>query len=150
MSDPISPDSILQTVAADRAKTAAYLNELQRESEKAELEREMLQKHVYENANPSPIFVVAVITAIIVCMYVVYVMFVKPCMSGLWMDVAGNEWVIKHNRFTSEFTVAINGECKGTGQTYDNYVKYGDVVGVWDYANLIATTEGWHLQRVVG
>lgn len=143
-----APDDVLRNIANERQQQQAYQNKLVETSIAAERERALLQKKVYDLANPSPIFVTAVVIVILLSMYLVYVIFLKPCMSGEWMDHAGNTWDIAHNRFTGNFKVRINGECQGSGKALDNYVRYGDLVGVWNYGNVIVFTEGWQLQRL--
>ncbi len=144
-----APDDVLKSIEADKRKQEVYQANLREAAVKAEQERALLQKKVYDVSNPSPIFVAIIVVAVILAMYIIYVVFLKPCMSGEWMDHAGNSWLITHNRFTGNFRVKINGECRGVGKTLDNYVSYGDLVGVWNYGNIIVFTEGWHLQRVL-
>ncbi len=144
-----APADVLKSIEDEAIREQLYQTNLIDASIRAEKERALLQKKVYDLANPSPIFVASVVIAVLLAMYLIYVIFLKPCMSGEWLDHAGNTWDITHNRFTGNFRVRINGECKGSGKALDNYVRYGDLIGVWNYGNVIVFTEGWHLQRVV-
>ncbi len=144
-----APSDVLKAIEEDAIKERIYQSNLLDASNRAEQERALLQKTVYDMANPSPVMVSIIIIIILLAMYLIYVIFLKPCMSGEWMDHAGNTWDITHNRFTGNFRVKINGECKGSGKALDNYVRYGDLIGVWNYGNIIVFTEGWHLQRVI-
>ena len=143
-----APADVLNNIKQSEQDKEAYYAKLQEEAKRVEQERVMLQKKVYSDANPSPIFITGLIVAVLVSMYIIYVVFLKPCMSGEWMDKAGNTWDICHNKFTGMFTVTIDGKESGLGQVIDNYVSYGDLVGVWNYGNVIAFTEGWQLNRV--
>lgn len=144
-----APDDVLKSIEQSKQQEATYQANLQSAAIRAEQERQLLQKKIYDSSNPSPIFVASIVLAVILAMYVIYVVFLKPCLSGEWMDHAGNSWEISHNRFTGTFRVKINGECRGVGKSLDNYISYGDLIGVWNYGDVITFTEGWHLQRVL-
>ena len=144
-----APEDVIKSIERDRQRQLTYETQLKEAAIKAEREAQLLQKKIYDSSNPSPIFVAAIVITVLLIMYIIYVVFLKPCMSGDWLDHAGNEWTISHNRFTGNFRVKINGECRGVGKTLDNYVQYGDLVGVWNYHDIIYFTEGWQLQRVV-
>ncbi len=155
-----APADVLQAIDRDKVATLSrkeqekiddelYYKNLKKNAIRAEQERYLLQKKIYEIANPSPVVIASLIVAVLVSMYIVYVAFLKPCLSGEWMDHAGNTWYIEHNRFTGNFTVEINGDDSGVGKAIDNYVSYGDLVGVWNYGNVLVFTEGWQLNRVL-
>lgn len=143
-----APDDVIKQIENDRQQQQLYESQLKEAAIRAEQERVLLQKKIYDISNPSPIFVAVLVVAILIAMYIIYVIFLKPCMSGNWMDQAGNEWNIEHNRFTGNFRVKINNECRGVGKSLDNYVQYGNLVGVWNYNDVIYFTEGWQLQRI--
>jgi hypothetical protein len=145
----LAPQDVLKSIENDANKERAYQANLVQEALRAEQERALLQKKVYDLSNPSPIFMTVLVVAVVLLMYLIYVLFLKPCMSGEWMDHAGNTWQISHNRFNGNLRVRINGECRGSGKVLDNYVNYGDLIGVWNYGNVIVFTEGWHLERVI-
>ena len=144
-----APEDVIKSIERDRQQQITYETQLKEAVIKAEREQILLQKKIYDVSNPSPIFVAAIVIVVLLVMYIIYVLFLKPCMSGEWLDHAGNEWNISHNRFTGNFRVKINGECRGSGKNLDNYVHYGDLIGVWNYHDIIYFTEGWQLQRVV-
>lgn len=144
----IAPADIIQQAKIDEANDKARIENLLKRAQEVERERELLQKTVYKNANPSPIIVASIVIAIIFALYILYILFVKTCASGEWRDHMGNEWYISHNRFTNNFTVTINKKRAGSGYIRDNYVKFGDLVGVWDYQDKIIFMEGWHIERI--
>jgi len=145
----LAPEDVLKEIERDRDRERAYNIKLQEAAIKAEKERALLQKHIYNNANPDPHIIVAIVIAVLLALYVIYALFIKPCMSGEWADPSGNKWQIDHNNFTGNISVKINGKCAGTGSVQDNYVKYGELVGVWNYGKKIMFTKGWDLSKVL-
>jgi hypothetical protein len=147
-----APVDVLQSIelakTQEKQQEEEYYTNLKKQAIRAERERMLLQKKIYEVANPSPIFIAGLVIAVLISMYIVYVALLKPCLSGEWMDHAGNTWELNHNRFTGNFIVYINGVESGVGRSLDNYISYGDLVGVWNYGNVIVFTEGWQLNRV--
>ncbi len=143
-----APEDVLKSIKQEQYDTAAYEENLKKKAIKAEKERALLQKKIYDLSNPSPLIVAGIVVGVLFFMYIVYLIFLKPCLSGQWMDHAGNEWTISHNRLTGNFCVKINGESSGSGKSLDNYVEYGDLIGVWNYRDVVYFTEGWQLHRV--
>ena len=143
-----APADVLNSIKQSNQDDDAYYAKLQQEASRVEREQALLQKKVYDVANPAPLFMAGLVVAILVAMYIIYVVVLKPCLSGEWMDHSGNTWELCQNRFTGTFTVDINGEESGMGQVLDNYVSYGDLVGVWNYGSVIAFTEGWQLNKI--
>lgn len=143
----LAPTDVLKNIQDEEWKEKAHQENLIISSIKADKERALLQKKVYDISNPSPIFVTGIVIVILLIMYFIYVIFLKSCMSGEWSDHAGNIWYISHNKFTGNFQVKINNKNRGVGKVLDNYVRYGDLIGVWNYGNIIMFTEGWQLTR---
>jgi hypothetical protein len=84
-----------------------------------------------------------------IILYVIYIIFLKPSVSGTWIDSLGNEWYLNHNTFKNIFTVSINDLPSGKGVLYDNYIRYGELIGIWDYSNTILFTNGITLERLL-
>jgi hypothetical protein len=80
-------------------------------------------------------------------MYLAYVYFVTPDMSGSWIDHQGQELTIKHKKFTGELLITVNGMIR-RGLIADNLFKFGDVMGIWNYKNVIVYVDGGGLQRI--
>ena len=126
----------------DEKQRTDALNNQKRESE-------ILTKTIYDISNPSPIVVTAIIIGILLILYVIYIIFLKPSVSGTWIDSLGNEWYLNHNTFKNIFTVSINDLPSGKGVLYDNYIRYGELIGIWDYSNTILFTNGITLERLL-
>jgi hypothetical protein len=70
-------------------------------------------------------------------------------MSGEWVDNTGNTWNINHDKLRNVFDVIVNGKSSGVGIVYDNYIKYGKLIGAWDYSDRVVFTDGIILERVL-
>lgn len=145
----LSPADIIKSVELDKQDVVKRAMQVQEASRRAEEERNQLYKYLHSNANPSPITLGISIALLLVSMYVIYCLFAKPNASGEWRDSLGGEWMITHGAFSSDAKVRINGKCGGVIKIIDNFVRYGNLVGVWDYNNEIVFTEGITLNRVV-
>ena len=135
---PLSAAEQMVIIERERETEKARQIALLENAAKAEEERKLLQKTVYDSSNPSPIFVTCMVIGTLLIMYIVYVIFLKPCMSGIWIDIAGNQWYIDHSVVKNIFTVYID----------DNYLQFGDLVGVWNYSDQIFFTDGFELNRL--
>lgn len=136
--------SIERDMAAKRSRDAR-IAEASKEGEEA---KKLLQKTVYDNANPSPVTMALIVIAVVTILYILYVLFMKPCLDGEWRDDLNNVLEIDHNRFSGEFKVWLNGEFAGIGRVEGNYVQFGDLNGLWNCRNRIMFTEGWEIRRV--
>lgn len=154
MSNEVAPSSSLSAaeqmaiIERERETEKARQTALLENAAKAEEERKLLQKTVYDSSNPSPIFVTCMVIGTLLIMYIIYVVFLKPCMSGIWIDTAGNQWYIDHSVVKNIFTVYVDDNYGGTGYIYDNYLQFGDLVGVWNYSDQIFFTDGFELNRL--
>lgn len=144
-----SPSDVLKLIKDHREQNELHEREFAEKLMKVERERQLLQKTLYESANPSPIYITLLVVFIVIVLYIIYMMFFKPCMTGTWLDHTGTEWNIIHNRFTGNFTVKKLNENDSYGNVADNYVQYGNLTGIWNYKDTIKFLEGWTLQRVV-
>lgn len=116
---------------------------------KAEQEQQMLQKHIYDNANPSPLLVVTISLGVILTMWIIYMIYLKPNATGEWRDDMNNVYILTHNRFTGNVRVRMNGKCRGFAKLIDNYFRFGDLIGVWNYADNITFTNGMEIMKVL-
>lgn len=146
MTDPIN---IAKGAELDKQDVMRRAIQVKTASDAAEYERSMLRKEVHDNANPDPIVLGFCIMLGVVVMWLIYRMFLKPNASGEWRDSLGEEWRLKHGAFSSDVVVSINGKKAGLMKIIDNFVKYGELVGVWDYKDTIVFTEGVVLNRVM-
>jgi len=122
---------------------------LQEASIKAEQERQILQKHIYDNANPSPLLITTIGLGVILTMWIIYMLYLKPDASGEWLDDMNNQYILTHNRITGNVRVRLNGKCKGFAKLIDNYFRYGELIGVWDYSDSIMFVNGIELTRIL-
>lgn len=127
---------------------------LKAEAERIAKETSLLQKNVYRNSNPHPYAVVLILVLTIALIWLLYTMFVKPVASGEWIDtVSGNVWYVQHNTFTNNVRVVILDSnrkmlFKGCGRLNDGILKVRDIVGIWNYSDMILFVGGGGLQKV--
>lgn len=118
-----------------------------------------LQQFIYSNANPNPILVTICVIFVLVGVWLLYVIFVKPSLSGKWRDTDGCIWLIRHNKFSNSLdirrTVRGTGEDSnkysidtGHGTIIDNMFRYQLVTGIWDYRDIILFISGNGMQRI--
>lgn len=143
-----APSDIILDAEADKRSEVHRRQLLEIEGIKAEEARKLLQKNIYDNSNPSPLFMAIIVLTVLFCLYFVYILFIKPSMTGEWTDISGNIWYIVHNKLTGTLEIEINGYPKGEGQIIGNLVEYGELTGIWNNANTVVFTEGWSLERI--
>ena len=149
MSNPVSlaPGDVINATKENEEAERIKKIVLAEKANKLEEERNLLQKFVYDSANPSPVIIAVIVLAAIVVIYVIYLIFIKPCLTGEWADVRGNIWYIDHNILTGSLTVENGKKTKGT--VSDNFVEIDDLTGVWNYGNTIIFIDGPTLERVL-
>jgi hypothetical protein len=150
MNDPVSlaPNDVIDYAKRADQEDRVRQIAIAEKANKLEEERRLLQKYVYDSSNPSPIVIAIIVLAAFAIIYVIYLIFVKPCMSGEWVDIKGNVWLIKHNILNGN----VVAECTDGitfGKVSDNFVEIGDLVGVWNYGNTIIFIDGPTLERVL-
>lgn len=114
---------------------------------KLETGTKLLRNIVYENANPSPVLVAIIIAGVMLASWFVYVTTMKPNASGLWVDDLGNTWRLCHGTF-GELSTTYNGVSVPSSMS-DNMFKSGNLLGIWNYANVIILVSGGNLTRIV-
>ena len=90
---------------------------------------------------------------VLLIIYILYVIVMKPNVSGRWTDDSGNNYVFKQRLFLSfgKYTAKdtkdavwnLSGTVKGPNVSFKN------VNGVWDYRNLITFPNDMKLRRVL-
>lgn len=147
--DSLLPRDVLQAVQQSEVEERSREIKLQEASRKGERERQILQKHIYDNANPDPLLIVTIGLGVILTMWILYMLYLKPDSSGEWRDDMNNQYILTHNRFTGNVKLRFNGKCGGYAKLVDNYFRYGDLIGVWDYADTIVFVNGMELNRLL-
>jgi len=122
---------------------------LLKETKRIDEEKKLLQRYVYNNANPSPLLLLGIGVAVLFALWVIYIIFLKPTVSGEWYDAYGNKLEICHSKLSGKIKVKLNDEYGGTGLVIDNYVQYGELVGIWNYNNEIAFLDGTVIYRLL-
>lgn len=132
-----------------RADEAEYREKLRIAEARLEEQRERLQRTVQLSANPSPVLLAGIFVGVLLVMWVVHVMFIKPSMSGMWYE-AQRAVHVDHNRLTGVLRVVYDGQLLPDGLVVDNLVNVGGRIGVWDYRATVYMLDGgiWQLANV--
>lgn len=146
-SQSLTPRDVIANIQQEEVTERSREIKLQEAAKKAEREQQILQKHIYDNANPPALLIVTIGLGIVLTMWIIYMVYLKPNASGEWRDDMNNEYVLTHNRFTGNVRVRMNGKCKGFAKLIDNYFRFGELIGVWDYADNITFINGMQLMR---
>lgn len=141
--ESLAPDDIARKIKQEEADEALRIQQLKEAASRAEQEQQLLQKYVTKSAHPSPLVVLICAGILIAVVWLVYMYYIKPNISGYWISNDSNIYCIKHDPIQSSAT--INGH-KMT--IIDNYLKYQDVIGVWDYSNQIRWLNGQTFNRL--
>lgn len=120
-----------------QGEVLARENRLKQAEIDAEKERARLQKVVYDVANPAPAMVLATGLIVLLAAYVIYCIFIKPNLTGLWYDDMGHEWELYQGAFSSYVDVQLEGKDGGQMKVTDSFVEYGNVYGTWNRANIL-------------
>ena len=98
----------------------------------------LLQSVVEDNANPHPAKVAIIFALILATIWLLYIIFVKPNMSGIWIDTQGNKWVVHQTLGDMKVKVITNDRViKGHGKLTDNIFKFKGYTGVWNYDDVV-------------
>jgi hypothetical protein len=137
-----APGDVLKAITEEKTLNDARTVKIQQASAQLEKERDLLQKHIHDNANPNPIIIVTLMVVILLFLWLMHILFMKPKICGVWRDISGNRIRIKKNILSNIATVHVNSKYSGYLIVLDNFIKYGDLVGVWDYSNTILFMDG--------
>jgi hypothetical protein len=144
----LAPEDVIKSVNESLRADARQAAKVKEAGDKLEADRQVLQARIYDNANPSPLLVATIALATLLTMWILYIVFLKPDASGEWRDELNNKYRLTHNRFTGTIRMRINGKCAGYAKVIDNYFRYGDLVGLWDYSDNIIFVNGIQLFRM--
>lgn len=89
-----------------------------------------------------------VVLLVIGTAYLGYLLFMKPNMTGVWLDSNGRRWYLRHSRLNSKLSVRIDGDGLGYCSVSDNMVKIGTLIGVWNYNDQVVFLNGEVIERV--
>jgi hypothetical protein len=107
----------------------------------------LLQRTINDNANPSPVYVSLAVACVLISMWLIYILFLKPNASGEWRDDKGNQWILDHGRFGG-IMITVNKKNTYHCEIVDNMFKCGGVIGIWNYRDIILFVGGGNLTRV--
>jgi len=138
-------------------KAQAYQHKLEQEKKTAIAEANAksmintevtkITKVIKKKSNPSPILFGVIAVCILIVFYVLYLLFVKECLSGIWYDERGARWHIKHNTFSDDLEIYTNGEWHNVKMT-NNIFRCNNRLAVWDYKDKIIFLSGGYLTKL--
>ena len=104
---------------------------------------------VRRSENPHPMTIVIVVIISLLAMCFVYRLFIKPSVSGTWVDTKNKKHIINHNKYTDE--INVDGQFYGVikGNLIVFYVDDKMKMGVW-LKNEIEWTDGDRWQCICG
>jgi hypothetical protein len=108
-----------------------------------------LQAIVNDNANPHPAHVALIFALVLAVIWLIYIIFVKPNISGVWIDTKGNKWIIDHSFSSVDVKLITNGKTiKGKAKITDNIFKFKEYTGIWNYNDIVIFIGGGGMERV--
>lgn len=120
------------------------------ESDRLDKDALYLQKYIHNNANPSPVMIAVCIVAIILVLWLIIGVGLRPNATGEWYDSSGHQWLIDHSCWSGRASAFVNNERSINIDIVDNMVKIGPKIGVWNYRDTIIFVGGGKLERVAG
>lgn len=114
---------------------------------KLEQDTRMMRNIVNENANPHPVLIAVLIAGVLLSAWFLYLLLVAPDASGLWVDDLGGRWHFEHDVF-GKLTTTYNGHLVPSSMS-DNMFKSRNLLGIWNYSNVIILVDGGNLSRIV-
>jgi hypothetical protein len=106
----------------------------------------LVRRIVYDNSNPNPVLIAGIFAGMMIVVWLIYVMMIKPNASGEWHDDKGNRWDLDHCRMGG-ITALVGGESVNCTLS-DNMFKCGNMMGIWNYSDVIILVGGGNLTRV--
>lgn len=79
--------------------------QLQSQMKQADTEAQLLQRHIELNSNPSPMLIIGLVIMVLFVLLILYQLYMKPNMSGIWVDRIGRKRQIYHNTLTGAVTI---------------------------------------------
>ena len=122
-----------------QANEANQLEEIKKIAAETKEKGKLLQTTVYDNSNPHPAKVAMIFALILMAIWLIYLLFVKPNMSGVWIDTNGNKWIIEQSvHGDTRVKVIMKGKTiKGKARITGNIFKFKGTVGVWNYNDVV-------------
>ena len=143
------PNQVIREINDSVAQRNLENSVIQQASDRNDERAQILQKHIYDLAHPNPVIVALCIIGFLVMLWIFYLIFIKPNMSGEWYDAKGDCIVVSHNLLTNSVLVKRKTDKTAIeALVLDNLFKMNDHVGVWDYNNSIVFIDGPTLTRV--
>jgi hypothetical protein len=147
----LSGADVAKSMEQENVLKKNYESEVERVSDETQKKADTIKKIVNRVANPHPLTISLAILIVLGSMYLIYILFIKPCLDGSWIDGSGVEYSLKHDKLTGrvdmtayKFSREIN---KSKGEIIDNYIVLAGVPGVWDYADNIMLFNGVEMKR---
>jgi hypothetical protein len=134
--NPINIDAELRSQAIKKESSLKNLNQAV----------DIVRGVVNENANPSPVLVAVVFAGVMIAAWIIYAMLLKPDVSGTWVDDRNDRWKLKHGVFGSLCATYNDRTVQCT--LSDNMFKCGNLLGIWNYDDVIILVGGGNLTRV--
>ena len=107
-----------------------------------------LQREVYK-PSVSLLGLTLCMLVIISIIYLIYVLFIKLSLTGLYVDNKGNLFELYHDRASDNVRIIINNMESGDATLNGNILNYGNNKGLWDGSNRITfLNNGLKLVRI--
>jgi hypothetical protein len=145
----LAPEDVVNSIKKEAERDAAYEAAVRKVAEQTEKDKVLLQKHVYDNANPDPMLVAAIGMVVLLILWFMYMMLLKPSLTGVWYDKVGNRIYLKHNKLDDVVSVHVNMVYAGHAKNVDNLFQYGSLIGIFDYNNRIIFMDGSQWDRLL-
>jgi hypothetical protein len=139
----IEANKILEQVRREEKNKEQRTND---DTIKLEQAESLVRRIVYDNSNPNPVLIAGIFAGIMIVIWFIYVMMIKPNASGEWYDDKGNRWDLDHYRMGG-ITALVRGKLVNCTLS-DNMFKCGNMMGIWNYSDVIILVGGGNLTRV--
>lgn len=122
--------------------------ELQEQIDENKKNTKVLQNILTKSANPSPVYIITIVIGVIIALWFIHYIFIKPKLTGEWYPESGSDvWKLKHRFMSNTVDVTINEKKHGTLEVVDNLISYNGRIAIWNYGNTILFTNGMILTR---
>lgn len=122
--------------------------ELQEQIDENKKNTKVLQNILTKSANPSPVYIIIIVIGVIIALWFIHYIFIKPKLTGEWYPESGSDvWKLKHRFMSNTVDVTINEKKHGTLEVVDNLISYNGRIAIWNYGNTILFTNGMILTR---
>jgi hypothetical protein len=122
--------------------------ELKEQIDENKKNTKVLQNILTKSANPSPVYIIIIVIGVIIALWFIHYIFIKPKLTGEWYPESGSDvWKLKHRFMSNTVDVTINEKKHGTLEVVDNLISYNGRIAIWNYGNTILFTNGMILTR---